>query len=481
MELVMVTTLPRIFAKLAIAAGAIWLPIVANAAEYPDALLSTAGTPDNIAKGQEVDAYALGVMAYAWGYPLVRMERVARDYVDVPNPKPATSYRAPLNQIGWARELASPSALDMPTANNDTAYLSSVVDLSHGPFVLSVPDTHDRYYVVDVFDMWQELEHYIGRRVTGTKAGRFVFVPPAWKGSIPPGIKRLDVSTNKIWLWGRIRISPSDNLNAVHALQDAFDLRPLSALGNTGWKPGSATLPPLPEIGSDPLGFYTQLGAALQWNAIKPADKALAAQFERIGLTSKGFDPSKLSDAQRSGLQRAIQDAPLVAVAAVSQSSEKRQGWDYVRGLDSFGYNYPLRAVVAGPYLGGQGEKEAVYPIRYTDSAGSPLNGENEYLVRLSPEPPNDAFWSLTIYDAKTKMLVENPLSRYKVGSDTPGLIKDANGNVPIRVSARRPADDKSNWLPAPDGPFYVILRIYQPKQAVIDGSYKLPQFEKVQ
>lgn len=446
---------------------------------FPDPLLSLAATPENVAKGQEIDAYTLGVSAYAWGYALVRMERVVRDYIDVPSPKPDTSYRAPLNQIGFARALATPTALDMPTANNDTAYLSAVVDLSSEPYLLSVPDTHDRYYVVDVFNMWQELQHYVGRRVTGTGAGQYVLVPPGWEGTLPPGVKRLDVATSKVWLWGRIRVSPGEDIKQVHALQDAFDLRPLSAAGNADWKAPQAQLAALPEIGDDPLGFYVHLGYALQGNPIRPSDEALAAQYSRIGLDRNGFDPGKLNDAQRKGLQRAIQDAPLVAVQAVSQSSEKRGGWDYVRGLDDFGFNYPLRAAVAGPYLGGQGEKEAVYPIRYTDAEGAPLTGANRYLIHFDPPPPNDAFWSLTMYDAGTKMLVDNPIDRYKVGSDTPGLVTGADGSVAIRISHEKPTEADVNWLPAPAGPFYLLLRIYQPKPAVFDGSYQLPQVER--
>ncbi|RZT39160.1 DUF1254 domain-containing protein [Cupriavidus agavae] len=467
----------RLSVSLAAAAVIVVIP-ASQAADWPDPLLEAAGTPENVAKGNEYDAYQLGLSAYVWGYPLVRMERVSRDYIDVPHPKPSTSYRAPLNQVGWARDLATPSALDMPTANNDTTYLSAVVDLSREPYILSVPDTGGRYYVVDTFNMWQELEHYIGRRVTGTKAGRFALVGPGWNGKLPAGVKRLDIKTSKVWLWGRMRVSPGEDMKKLHALQDAFDLRPLSAVGKKDWKAPAASLAPLPDIGTDPLGFYKHLGAALKDNPIRVEDKALAEQFARIGLTEKGFDPSKLNESQRKGLTRAINDAPMIPVSAIAQASEVRQGWNYVRGLDSFGYDYPLRAVVAGPYLGGQGEKEAVYPIRYTDESGQPLDGANDYVVRFTGDPPNDAFWSLTIYDAKTKMLIENPINRYKFGSDTPGIRKNADGSFSVTVSPRRPAEG-GNWLPSPSGGFYAILRIYQPKDAVISGAWKLPQFER--
>src|SRR5271170_7043198 len=183
--------------------------VVASAEEFDDSLLTTPGTPAVIAKGLEADGYQLGISAYTWGYPLVRMERVVRSYSDVSSGVPATSYRAPVNKIGWARELATPSTKDMPTANNDTFYMSAVVALNE-PFVLTVPDTGDRYYVVNVFNMWQELEHYIGRRTTGTKAARYVLVPPGWTGLVPADATRLDVTTTKVWLWGRLRIAQGE-------------------------------------------------------------------------------------------------------------------------------------------------------------------------------------------------------------------------------------------------------------------------------
>ena len=358
----------------------------ANAQQYPDTLLTTPGTPEVVEKGLEADGYSLGILAYNWGYPLVRMERVAREYTDVPSPKPPTSYRSPLNQIGWARELASPDSRDMPTANNDTAYMSSIVKLDE-PYILSVPDTEDRYYVVDVFNMWQELEHYIGRRTTGTKAGKFAIVPPGWEGELPSDTTRLDVKTDKVWLWGRIRIAQGEPLEPIHKLQDQFKLTPLS-----GSESKDAKLEPLPAIGDEPLGFFKHLAFALQSNQVPASDTALFAQFSRIGLTEDGFDPSVMSEETQKGLLRGLANAPAVAISSFASTASKREGWDWVTGLDSFGFNYPLRAMIAGPYLGGNGEKEAMYPIRYTDSKGAPLSGTNKYVIKFKKAPPVDAF-----------------------------------------------------------------------------------------
>ena len=448
----------------------------AAAEDYPDALLTTPVTPAILAQGAEADAYAQGIQAYVWGYPLVRMERVARQYTDVPANNPPTSYRAPLNAIGWARELATAASKDMPTSNNDTFYMSAIVDLTE-PFILSVPDTNDRYYVVDIFNMWQELEHYIGRRTTRTKAGNFALVPPGWKGELPAAVTRLDVTTEKVWLWGRLRLTQGEAVAPVLALQKEFRLTPLSAFGKADAKPQATTLPPLPEIAGDDLGFFTQLGAAVKANPIKPADEALFAQFARIGLTKDGFDPSKLDPARRKGLMRAVQDGPSVAISAFQSAAVQRNGWAWATGLDDFGFDYPLRALVAGPYLGGQGEKEAMYPLRYTDSAGKVLSGQNAYTIRFASPPPVDAFWSLTVYNAGDKLLVDNPIGRYKVGTDTQGLVTAPDGSITIPVRHAAPdGDDAKNWLPTPAGPFYLVLRLYQPRAEVLKGEYQLPE-----
>ncbi len=453
-----------------------------HAEQYPDPLLTTPATAEVITEGLEADGYALGVMAYTWGYPLVRMEQVMREYTTVRDPKPATSYRAPLNQVGWARELATPSAKDMPTANNDTMYMSSVVKLDE-PYILAVPDTQDRYYVINVFNMWHELEHYTGRRTTGTEAGRYVIVPPDWKGRLPWGMKRLHVTSDKVWLWGRLRVVDGDDMTQLHALQDQVTIVPLSAYKDKNYTPKAASLNPMPEFGDDGLGFMRHLGFALKHNPVNPADAALFAQFERIGLTREGFDPSQLSEPMVKGLVRGLEVGPEVATASMASSSlvSRREGWDMALGLDDFGFNYPLRAMISGPYLGGNGELEAVYPIRYADDEGKPLNGSNNYVVRFEQAPPVGAFWSLTIYNADDKMLVENPINRYKVGGDTPGFVIGRDGTFEIPVQHGKPEGEYApNWLPAPEGDFYLLLRLYQPDETVISGEYALPQLKRI-
>lgn len=284
-----------------------------------------------------------------------------------------------------------------------------------------------------------------------------------------------------MWLWGRLRVKQGEDMSPVHLLQKGFTLRPLSQMNNPQYQAPSQTLPPLPEMGKDGLGFYHQLAAVLKENAVPARDAALFGQFARLGLTEKGFDPRRLVAPQRQGLLKALADGPKVAVSALASSTVQRNGWDLATGLDHFGTDYPLRALVSGPYLGGQGEKEAMYPLRSTDASGEQLHGEKSYVLHFPSTPSTDAFWSLTLYNAVDKMLVHNEIGRYKLGSDTPGLKVAADGSFDLYLQRDMPKGEKStNWLPTPAGPFYLLLRLYQPQESVLSGDYVLPQVEAI-
>ncbi|WP_200887959.1 DUF1214 domain-containing protein [Pseudomonas simiae] len=114
-----------------------------------------------------------------------------------------------------------------------------------------------------------------------------------------------------------------------------------------------------------------------------------------------------------------------------------------------------------------------MYPIRFTDSNNQPLAGANQFEVKLASAPPVNAFWSLTMYDANDKMLVDNEINRYKVGSDTQGLKVAADGSITIPISRKKPQRESAmNLLPAPEGGFYVLLRMYQPSEDVLSGKW---------
>lgn len=449
-------------------------------AQQDDPIISVAPSAEIGVQGDYLDAKAIGTLAYEWGYSMVRMEQAMRDYINVPNPKPKTSYRAPLNQIGWAKRLPTAKDKDMPTANNDTYYMSAVVDLTE-PYILETPDTDGRYYVVNVFDMYHNLTEYIGKRNTGTKAQKVALVPPGWIGNLPKDItKKVAVKTQKVWLWGRVHVLEGEDVSKVHVLQDSFVLKSLSEYQGKKNFVKTSSLPIMPKYAvSDSLRFYKYLAFAMSQNQVLKEDKSLVGQFERIGIKDGKFNEESLSPSRLKGLKEAALDGPLAILASMYSSSYINNGWNVALKLDNFGYDYSFRSLIAGPYLGGQGEKEAMYPIRFTDSNNNPVSGINSYTIHFDQEPPVNSFWSLTLYDANNKLFYDNILNRYKFSTESKGLNKNEDGSFEILIQNKKP-ENLDNWLPAPKGGFYLILRMYEPDQTVIDLEYKLPQLNKI-
>lgn len=448
-------------------------------ASQQDPILTVAPTEGIAAMGDYYDAKAVGTLAYEWGYSLVRMEQIIREYIDVPKPKPETSYRAPLNEIGWAKTLPTADDKDMPTANNDTYYMSAVVDLSE-PFILKTPNTDGRYFVVNVFDMYHTLTEYIGKRNTGTEELTVALIPPGWNGKLPETVdKRVEVKTQKVWLWGRIHVLEGEDVSKVHALQDKFELKSLSEY-NRQAPPMASVLPEMPSYPiSDSLRFYRYLTFAMSQNPILEEDISLVGQFERIGIKDGTFDETSLNEHQLRGLKEAAIESPMAILASMYSSTHINNGWIMALKLDNYGYDFSFRSLISGPYLGGQGEKEAMYPARYTDSNNQLLEGKNAYKIQFKEEPPVGSFWSLTLYDANNKLLYDNELDRYKFSHESKGLKINDDGSFEILIQNKSP-ENTDNWLPAPKGNFYLILRLYEPDKEIISLEYKLPQLHKI-
>ena len=143
---------------------------------------------------------------------------------------------------------------------------------------------------------------------------------------------------------------------------------------------------------------------------------------------------------------------------------------------------YETRARSARNGLWGNHGYEAVYGEVFVDSEGRQLNGAHAYELRLDEDPPADAFWSITMYAMPDFVLVANPVERYSVGDRTPGLVRGADGSLVIRMQHARPSDEAAgaNWLPTPEGDFRPMVRIYQPRPEVLDGTYRLPPITRL-
>lgn len=420
-------------------------------------------------------AHHIGVLAYVYGYPMVDMlrqmhnetQRVAHDQ---------QAY-APLNHFYAYDYLVSPStAGNLRAPNNDTLYFGGWFDLSREPLIVHAPDTAGRYYTLAVTDFYSEVSH-VGRRSTGTGRKYFALVGPAWKGTVPPYMHVVKVPTPQAWILGRMLVDGPADFEAARGLVRAFWAAPLSQFKPEGpppARPAERRAAPLEPLGQ--LAFFEHLNRYLRQHPGEPGEAALMGLFDQIGVgPAREFKAESLDADTRLGLERAIADAEAMIQAATRRPlSDVRNGWIFPTGLGRYGQDYLLRAaVVKGGYA--NAAEESTYAAKVFDEAGQPLLGSKRYQLRLTPEqiPPAGAFWSVIAYDLRTAQLIENPLRRYSFGDRTPGAQRHADGTLDIWIQKEEPAEGPSNWLPVGDGPFYLVMRIYEPGPAVFDGRYK--------
>ena len=418
----------------------------------------------------EKDIAAAARNAYIFTLPLQEMHRVRY----LAHVFPANPLRVPINHFLHRRELSDHTHRRVTTPNNDTLYSSAFLDLSAGPLVLEVPEIADRYYSFALLDFYTNNAAYVGTRTTGASAGRYLIVGPGWKDAAPAGLRIVAAPTNAAWLLGRILVTDTGDLPRVHALQDAVKLAPLH--------PGGASPPAAPPgDANDPLGYFALANQLLAENPPPARDAAALAEMAAINVgPGQRFDPAALSAAQRSAILSGIDEAKRL-IAARSVNSKLVNGWTYPDpAIGNFGTDYLLRATTALKLLAALEPAEAIY-LSY---AGEALDGSKAYRLRFAPDqlPPVRAFWSLSIYEImpdQRMFFADNPSRRFAIGDRTPGLRRGADGSLEILIQRESPGDERaSNWLPAPAGPFALILRGYMPEPALIDATYAPPRLE---
>lgn len=439
------------------------------------------------------EAVAAATQAYIYGYPLVyNLEEIAK--LPAGESTIFDNTPVPWNTFGPVRHLLDASA-EFVSPNNDTLYLMAPLDLSTGPLVLHVPDTDDRYYVLQFVDAWTNNFAYIGRRATGTAEADYLLTPPGYSGEVPAGMTPVEIPSTVAVIVGRVQVDSEADLPAVHALQDLFTLRPLA--GDHGVPNGIPSSPP--GDGDVELAFWEQLRVSIAAFPPPDADAPFLTVLTALGVV--GNSPlsaldtdvaAALAEGEQRG--RATIDELAGGSADTTAWSTAKHMFDY--NLDRLGLGtidtpewriadrktaYGTRAVIARAGLWGNNGYEANYDFAWIDSDGNPLNGSSSYEVTFSPPPPAKAFWSLTMYDTPKFYLVANPIDRYSIGDRTPGLQYADDGSVTIYLQHDAPSADKvSNWLPTPVGTFRPILRTYQPGESILDDTYQLPDIRRV-
>lgn len=432
------------------------------------------------------DIATLAVDAYVFGYPLITMDQTRLVMTNVATPEEASG-RAPMGQFANARGYPDASFRDVTAPNANTLYSTAWLDLAKEPYVLSLPDEHGRYYLMPMLSGWTEVFRVPGTRTTGTGAQRYLIIGPNWKGpAIVPAATLVKSPTNLVWIIGRTfaRDTPVD-LQMVHDLQRQYMLVPLGAFGRT-YTPPPGNVDPSIDMKTpvrDQVNalhaatFFNRLAMLMKDNPPSKADSTIVAQMATIGIVpGQPFDTTRLSpelakvmkDVPRLGMQR---------IMAVGKGVPVVNGWMYSTRTGRYGTDYDVRAYAAVVGLGANLPQDAVYPFTEVDGAGQRLDGARRYVLHFDrgQEPPVKGFWSVTMYNPQY-FFVANPINRYQISPKQSPVTYNPDGSLDLYIQHDSPgAGKESNWLPAPTGHFILMMRMYEPDTAVINGTWKPP------
>ena len=446
------------------------------------------------------EARALAREAYLYGVPLVMNYKTMYQYAVW---KESPDYKAPFNQIRNVARLFTPEDKAFVTPNADTPHSFAWLDLRAEPVVLSNPQVEPgRYFSILLIDLYTHNLGYIGTRATGNASGHFLIAGPTWKGEMPQGISRiLRSETPLVLAFYRTQLFSPDDLENVKKIQAGYQVRTLSQFSGTAAPPVAPNLafPAWDEKKAQGLGFFEYLDFMLRLCPVHPSERALRERFASIGVGGgPPFDSDKLSPevkealiAGMAGMRAAIQkkieaDIPFLDPTFISMELfGSREQLEAAARRGDFKNFYLLRALGTIWGIYGNSGEEAVYPGYVVDADGQPLDGaKNSYRLRLpAGKPlPAKAFWSVTMYDGVTFLLVANPLNRYLINSPMlPMLKRDADGGLTLIIQRDSPGkENESNWLPAPSGPFKVVMRLYLPETEVLEHTWKQPPLERV-
>jgi hypothetical protein len=453
---------------------------------------------DAVAKAEKKDADKPGIVAikdtvkeaYVYAFPMLMNYGVMHAYFVDRN---SGQFKVPFNTIYNEARVFTPKDTAVVTPNSDTPYSFVGLDLRAEPIVLCVPAIEkSRYYAVQLVDMYTFNYGYIGSRATGNGAGCYMVAGPDWKGDAPTGIGKLFRSETQLGLavYRTQLVGPKD-MDNVKKIQAGYTVLPLSQFLKQPAPPAAPAVD-FPAFTKDDLKtpFASYLNFLLQFCPPVDEEKALRAKFATIGIEAgKPFDFAKLSDAHKAEMALGIKEGFDAIEKLKDNIGKDINGWQVGSILGDrafFNGNFLLRAAAAMAGIYGNSAVEAVYPLAKNDGEGQPLDGsKNNYTITFAPGemPPVNAFWSVTMYDGKTQLLIDNPINRYLINSPMlPAMKKNPDGSLTLYVQKDSPGKAReSNWLPAPNGPIYMVMRLYWPKEtppSVLppgEGTWKPP------
>lgn len=417
---------------------------------------------------------AIAEQAYLYGFPMIAAYKAMNEFnVDKASPQ----FKAGFNEVWNDAKTFTPKDTAIPTPNADTPYSMVQADLRAEPLVFCVPEVEEgRYFSVQLADLYSFNYGYVGSRTTGNVAGCYLVAGPDWKGDKPDGIAQVFRSETQFSLIiFRTQLFNAADIDNVKKVQAGIRAEPLSAFLKQPAPPAAPAIEFPPFVGQDPFktDFAAYLDFLLQFAPVVPEEKELRAKFASIGIgPDKTFDFKDLSLEHKAAVGLGVKQGYEAIQKRRDNIGKDVNGWLVGAAFGDrafFKGDYELRAAAALAGIYGNDAAEAMYPLAKTDSTGATLDGsKHSYTLPFGKDqfPPVNSFWSVTMYDGKTQLLIDNPINRYLINSPMlPSMKKNADGSLTMYIQKDSPGNGKeANWLPAPSGPIYMVMRLYWPK-----------------
>ncbi|SFJ24093.1 DUF1254 domain-containing protein [Planctomicrobium piriforme] len=425
--------------------------------------------------------------AFIYGYPLVMNYGTVYEYaVD----KQGKNFKAPFNVLYNTARVYTPADTTIVTPNSDTPYSFVTADLRAEPLVLTLPAIEkDRYYSVQLIDLYTDNFGYMGSRTTGNGGGTYMVTGPNWKGTVPAGVAKVfPCETEFAILLIRTQLFGPADLENVKKIQAGYKAQPLSQYLGQPAPPQAATIdwPMIDKFqaAKDPFEYLAFILQFCPTTGAAAVEQPLRERFKQIGIAAgQPVAANKYTEVEKAAIGAGIRQGLAKIKESIVTFGKDENGWRVGSPFGDrafFHGDWLKRAGSAMAGIYGNNAVEALYPILSLDSAGQhPNSGEHNYMLTFPAGqlPPCNAFWSVTMYDGKTQLLIENPIDRYLINSPMlPNLKKNTDGSITLYVQKDSPGKDhESNWLPAPNGLMYVVMRLYWPKEEALSGKWQPP------
>jgi hypothetical protein len=417
---------------------------------------------------------AIAEEAYVYGFPMIAAYKAMYEFnVDKSSPQ----FKVGFNAIWNDSKTFTPKDTAIVTPNSDTPYSMLQADLRAEPVVFCVPAVEKkRYYSVQIVDLYSFNYGYVGSRATGNDAGCYMIAGPNWQGEKPDGIAKVFRSETQFsFIIFRTQLFDAADIENVKKIQAGYMVQPISSFLKQPAPPAAPAIDFPKFVGDDPFktDFAAYLDFLLQFAPEVEEEKALRAKFASIGIgPGKKFDFKDLSVEHKAAIALAVKEAYGKIEKRRDDIGKNINGWLIGAAFGDRSFykgDYLLRAAAALAGIYGNNAEEAMYPLTKAEKSGAPLDGsKNRYTLTFAKDqlPPVNAFWSVTMYDGKTQLLIENPINRYLINSPMLSKMKrNADGSLTLYIQRDSPGKAKeAHWLPAPDGPIYLVMRLYWPK-----------------